>query len=73
MNQVHGRIDVSFWVSGTKGKGKTRFVSRRLKRGGFFETLEWSLIMEDGTTVQLLDKNEAQVVLEKVKDDVHSI
>lgn len=55
LNQLHGHIDISFWVKGTKGVGQVRFVSVRKTRDGFFETLEWSLKTEDGTVVQLLE------------------
>ena len=59
LNQLHGVIDISFWVKGTKGMGKTKFVSVRKRRDGYFETLEWSMVMEDGRVVQLLDAGEA--------------
>ena len=39
--------------------GKTKFVSVRKRRDGYFETLEWSMVMEDGRVVQLLDAGEA--------------
>ncbi|KAI1269892.1 DUF1783-domain-containing protein [Xylariaceae sp. FL1019] len=55
MNQVRGRIDVSFSVKGTKGVGVMRFASVRPSAKGMFETTEWSLTMEDGQTVDLLD------------------
>ena len=55
MNQLHGNIDISFWVKGTKAQGRTRFVSRRKKRNGFFETTEWSLQTEGGEVIQLLE------------------
>lgn len=32
MNQLHGRIDISFWVKGTKTQGKMRFRSIRPDR-----------------------------------------
>lgn len=32
MNQLHGRIDISFWVKGTKSQGKMRFRSIRPNR-----------------------------------------
>lgn len=32
MNQLHGRIDISFWVKGTKAQGKMRFRSIRPDR-----------------------------------------
>jgi cytochrome c oxidase assembly factor 1 len=35
LNQLHGRIDISFWVKGTKGKGLMRFKSVRKTRMGF--------------------------------------
>ncbi|KAK2812335.1 hypothetical protein FQN50_001334 [Emmonsiellopsis sp. PD_5] len=55
MNQLHGRINISFWVKGTKGQGKMRFKSVREGRMSYFRTEEWSLTLEDGTVVQLLD------------------
>ncbi|KAJ5134061.1 hypothetical protein N7448_000916 [Penicillium atrosanguineum] len=57
MNQLHGRIDITFWVKGTKSQGKMRFRSIRPDRMSFFRTEEWSLQTEDGTVVQLLDKD----------------
>lgn len=57
MNQLHGRIDISFWVKGTKASGKMRFRSVRPDRMSFFRTEIWSLETEDGTVVQLLDKD----------------
>ncbi|KAL9004465.1 MAG: hypothetical protein Q9188_002718 [Gyalolechia gomerana] len=59
MNQLHGRIDVSFGVKGTKGKGIMRFKSVRRTRMGYFETQEWSLELEDGRKLQLLDERRA--------------
>ena len=39
MNQMQGRIDISFWVKGTKGvKGKMRFRSVRRTRMGLVST-----------------------------------
>lgn len=35
LNQLHGKIDISFWVKGTKGKGKVSFLSVRKRRDGF--------------------------------------
>lgn len=35
LNQLHGRIDISFWVKGTRAKGKMRFKSTRENRMGF--------------------------------------
>lgn len=35
MNQLHGVIDISFWVKGTRSKGKMRFRSERKTRMGY--------------------------------------
>jgi len=35
LNQLHGKIDITFWVKGNKGRGKVRFVSVRKRRDGF--------------------------------------
>lgn len=35
LNQLRGKIDISFWVKGTKATGKVRFHSVRRRRGGF--------------------------------------
>ncbi|KAL9593401.1 MAG: hypothetical protein Q9219_007569 [cf. Caloplaca sp. 3 TL-2023] len=56
LNQLHGRIDISFGVKGTKGKGMMRFKSIRRTRMGYFETQEWSLELADGRKLQLLDE-----------------
>lgn len=32
LDQLHGRIDISFWVKGTRSKGKMRFKSTRPDR-----------------------------------------
>ncbi|KIV88359.1 hypothetical protein PV10_08050 [Exophiala mesophila] len=53
LNQLHGTIDISFWVKGTKSQALTRFVSLR-KKGSYFETMEWSLTDSTGKTWQLL-------------------
>ncbi|EAS33204.2 cytochrome oxidase assembly [Coccidioides immitis RS] len=58
INQLHGRIDISFWVKGTRAKGKMRFKSTRENRMGFFRTEDWSLEMEDGTMVRLLNASD---------------
>jgi cytochrome c oxidase assembly factor 1 len=55
INQVHGRIDIRFWVKGTKKQGEVRLRCRRRGRGGYFTTQEWSLTMEDGTKMELYD------------------
>lgn len=60
MNQMHGVIDVRFWVKGTRAQAETKFVSLRARKTGYFETLEWSLKLEDGTVVQLLEDGNAR-------------
>ncbi|KAI8934394.1 hypothetical protein NX059_009130 [Plenodomus lindquistii] len=57
INQVHGRIDISFWVKGTKRAGEARLKCRRKGRGGLYHTQEWSLTLEDGTKMELYDPN----------------
>ncbi|KAK3112207.1 cytochrome oxidase assembly protein 1 [Teratosphaeriaceae sp. CCFEE 6253] len=54
LNQLHGRINISFWVKGKKGKGLMKFRSERKTRMGFFDTLEWSLEPEGGQKISLL-------------------
>ncbi|KAF2471573.1 DUF1783-domain-containing protein [Lindgomyces ingoldianus] len=55
INQVHGKIDISFWVKGTKSQGQVRLRCRRRGRSGYFVTQEWSLTMDDGKVFQLYD------------------
>ena len=43
MNQLHGRIDIKFWVKGTKKKALMRFHSERKQRMGFVSWAELSL------------------------------
>ncbi|KAI9844865.1 MAG: hypothetical protein M1838_001988 [Thelocarpon superellum] len=57
MNQLHGRIDIRFWVKGKSGEGLMRFKSLRRGRMGHFDTVEWSLETKDGTRVELLEPN----------------
>ena len=40
LNQLHGRIDIKFWVKGTKGKGLMVFRSQRKTRMGFV-SISW--------------------------------
>ena len=35
MNQLHGKIDIQFWVKGTRAKALMRFASERKHRMGF--------------------------------------
>jgi cytochrome c oxidase assembly factor 1 len=46
INQVHGRIDIKFWVKGTKREGEVRLRCKRRGRGGYFVTKEWSLTLD---------------------------
>lgn len=39
MNQLHGRIDISFWVKGTKQKALMKFTSSRKQRMGYVRYL----------------------------------
>ncbi|KAL1303802.1 hypothetical protein AAFC00_000265 [Neodothiora populina] len=55
MNQLRGKIDIYFWVKGTRQQALMRFKSSRKQRMGYFETTEWSLQTEDGTVVNLLN------------------
>ncbi|KAF2736353.1 DUF1783-domain-containing protein [Polyplosphaeria fusca] len=57
INQLHGRINIHFWVKGTKAKGEVRLTCKRRGRNGYFVTKEWSLTMEDGQKIQLWDKD----------------
>ncbi|KAF4551709.1 Cytochrome c oxidase assembly factor 1-like protein [Elsinoe fawcettii] len=59
LNQLHGRIDIQFWVKGRKQKALMRFKSERKYRMGYFTTTVWSLETEDGQVVQLLDSTRA--------------
>ncbi|KAH6688305.1 cytochrome oxidase assembly [Plectosphaerella plurivora] len=55
MNQLHGRINISFSVKGSKSEAVMRFSSFRMSHKGLFETTEWSLEMPDGRKIDLLD------------------
>lgn len=46
MNQLRGRIDISFWVKGTKGQGKMRFRSIRPDRMSYVSSAAAEKIME---------------------------
>lgn len=45
IDQVHGKIDVSFMVKGTKGKAMMRFVSERKTRMGFVSALPFLVMV----------------------------
>lgn len=47
MNQLHGRVDISFGVKGTKGKGIMRFKSIRKTRMGFVWSRSFQYIVHD--------------------------
>ncbi|KAK4189983.1 cytochrome oxidase complex assembly protein 1-domain-containing protein [Podospora australis] len=55
MNQLHGRINISFKVKGKKSHGVMHFASFRPSPRGVFETTEWSLELPDGRKVDLLE------------------
>lgn len=44
MNQLHGRIDIRFWVKGTKARGLMRFKSERKSRMGFVSLVSGTLL-----------------------------
>lgn len=58
INQLHGRIDITFSVKGTREAGVMRFASFRPSPKGMFETTEWSLQTTDGRTIDLLDEGD---------------
>ncbi|KAK0626076.1 cytochrome oxidase complex assembly protein 1-domain-containing protein [Immersiella caudata] len=58
MNQVQGKIDISFKVKGTKATGTMRFVSHRPTPRGVFETTEWTLETSDGRKIDLLEEGD---------------
>ncbi|KAI1460906.1 DUF1783-domain-containing protein [Annulohypoxylon moriforme] len=55
MNQLRGRIDITFPVKGTRATAVMRFTSARPSARGVFETTEWSLETPDGKKIDLLD------------------
>ncbi|EWC45744.1 hypothetical protein DRE_05081 [Drechslerella stenobrocha 248] len=55
MDQMHGRIDISYKVKGTQSEGLVRFTSlREGGKMGKFKTQRWSLEMPDGRVLNLL-------------------
>lgn len=52
---LHGKIDIHFEVKGQKASGTMRFKSHRPTRQGMFVTTEWSLELQDGRKIDLLD------------------
>ncbi|EGX88850.1 hypothetical protein CCM_08896 [Cordyceps militaris CM01] len=69
MNQMQGRIDISFSVRGSKGTAVMRFTSRRPSSRGLFETSEWSLRTEDGAWIDLLEEGDPFRSLLAAPDD----
>ena len=55
MNQLHGRINITFRVKGTKAGGVMKFASYRPSPRGMFETTEWSLETDTGVVIDLLE------------------
>jgi cytochrome c oxidase assembly factor 1 len=57
---VHGRIDINFWVKGTRRSGQVKLRCRRRGRGGLYYTQEYSLTLEgkegeEGERLELYD------------------
>ncbi|KAK4236158.1 cytochrome c oxidase assembly factor 1 [Achaetomium macrosporum] len=70
MNQLHGRINISFRVKGTRAGGVMRFASYRPTPRGLFETTEWSLQTDDGTVIDLLEDGDPfRGIVAEVDDD----
>ncbi|KAF2100801.1 DUF1783-domain-containing protein [Rhizodiscina lignyota] len=69
INQLHGKIDIQFSVKGTKAKAMMKFKSHRRTRMGFFETEDWSLTLDDGEMVQLLEGNQADPFLVMAEEE----
>ncbi|KAK6535152.1 hypothetical protein TWF694_001630 [Orbilia ellipsospora] len=55
MDQMHGKIDISYKVKGKKSEGIVHFMClREGGRGGKFKTKKWALELPDGGVVDLL-------------------
>ncbi|KAK0313473.1 cytochrome oxidase assembly protein 1 [Friedmanniomyces endolithicus] len=85
INQLHGRIDISFWVKGSRTKGLMRFKSERktrmgygrwrdgwLTRGAQFDTLEWSLEPSGGEKVSLLQDAPVELLQHETADKIEA-
>ncbi|KAK0270096.1 cytochrome oxidase assembly protein 1 [Friedmanniomyces endolithicus] len=70
INQLHGRIDISFWVKGSRTKGLMRFKSERKTRMGYFDTLEWSLEPSGGEKVSLLQDAPEELLQQETADKI---
>ncbi|KAJ2898731.1 hypothetical protein MKZ38_003684 [Zalerion maritima] len=73
MNQMHGRINISFGVKGTKTSATMRFASFRPSARGMFETTEWSLELEDGTRIDLLEEDDPFKAVALTSEDVEQL
>ncbi|KAK3304260.1 cytochrome oxidase complex assembly protein 1-domain-containing protein [Chaetomium strumarium] len=74
MNQLHGRINISFRVKGTRAGGVMRFASYRPTPRGLFETTEWSLETDDGTVIDLLEDGDPfKGIVAEIEDDEEEI
>ncbi|KAK6336015.1 hypothetical protein TWF730_003387 [Orbilia blumenaviensis] len=55
MDQLHGRIDISYKVKGSKGEGTVHFLSvREGGKAGKFKTKRWAVELPDGGVLNLL-------------------
>ncbi|KAF3907223.1 hypothetical protein ABW20_dc0101799 [Dactylellina cionopaga] len=55
MDQMHGKIEISYKVKGTKGEGTVHFTSlREGGRAGKFKTKRWALELSGGESLNLL-------------------
>ncbi|KAK3670481.1 cytochrome oxidase assembly protein 1 [Recurvomyces mirabilis] len=70
LNQLHGRIDIQFWVKGTRGKGLMTFKSERRTRMGFFETTEWTLHPAGGRVISLLEAEKKDPFIQETADKI---
>jgi cytochrome c oxidase assembly factor 1 len=55
MNQLHGRINISFRVKGTRAGGVMKFASFRPGPRAMFQTTEWTLETDEGLVIDLLE------------------
>jgi cytochrome c oxidase assembly factor 1 len=53
LDQVHGRIDISFWVKGTTGKALMRFRSERRSKTGFVSIPHCYTLLQFGSTFDI--------------------
>jgi len=55
IDSLHGEVDVTFGVKGTRARGVLRFRCTRPKGEEFFQTDIWTLTMESGEVVDLME------------------